>query len=89
MIDGPMVAKRTAPKVSAKSARVPTNRLSEAARQTERMMLLTTLQAVEWNLSAAARVLGFSQPTHVRHAIRRLGLTEEFAAATGRPMAPR
>lgn len=52
-----------------------------AAEEAARALLLKTLRAQDWNLTATAQELNLTGPSNVLHAIRRYDLTEEYEKA--------
>lgn len=73
-------AKRAAKAPPAKAARTRSLLVEEGDRAM-RKLLLSTLNRLDWVLTAAASELRMTGPSNVLHSIRRLGLSKELDAA--------
>lgn len=85
MIDGPMAEPGTKRRKVSTLAKV-----GESARvAAQRQLLLSTLDANRWNLTATAEALGLTDSSAVLRAALTLGLKKELAAARKRGLVSR
>ena len=85
MLTAAMTAPRTRKPAATKPAPRPKSKLSQvgdaAKLAAERKLLLKTLRANAWNLSATARALGMTDASSVLRAVARYDLTAEYERA--------